>query len=403
MFFRAGQVAVYIIVFTIPFQLLGDTLVVNRMFGSLTAIAGLIGAPVAALGLVYKKTLKKSYFLGVVVAFVCWVCASALWDSSPDIKIVIRYVQLLIFTCLVFEYSRNGQARYNMLAGFSLGCLFVGLLFAAKVFSGNVALTVHGFRMGDVPFNAIAYTLTLGCTVSLYCAYGALSSFSRVVFYFAAGVCVFGALMTGTRGAFALMILDVAFVLWIIKNGKMSTRVFGVFGVVVLVSVGASLISPEVYSRLFSVVGRLEDGQLTGRLDIWSNAIKLFSQHPFLGYGIGSFAETNYQYFGLNKAAHNVFLQLLVETGVVGGLLWCTLVLIAVYKSILKSCNEERVFWFLLWMQLLATFAVQNFATKKSVWFLIGLAAAANATYRIARTRGGNLHGGILDKHKTAQ
>lgn len=67
----------------------------------------------------------------------------------------------------------------------------------------------------------------------------------------------------------------------------------------------------------------------SGRFDLWENAINLFLENPIIGAGWGRFA--NYTtgvfretYDGQSvRDVHNVFLQLLCETGIVGAVLIC--------------------------------------------------------------------------------
>lgn len=67
------------------------------------------------------------------------------------------------------------------------------------------------------------------------------------------------------------------------------------------------------------------------RLELWKSAWSLFLQHPFFGTGSGTFAES-YQRAGYSlntgsRFAHNIPLQLLVETGLTGTLLFLSAVL----------------------------------------------------------------------------
>jgi O-antigen ligase len=70
------------------------------------------------------------------------------------------------------------------------------------------------------------------------------------------------------------------------------------------------------------------------RLELWHNAWTLFLQKPFFGWGLGTFGEA-YQTTGLPLGtgalfAHNLFLQLLVETGSVGLVLF-TVALVSLF------------------------------------------------------------------------
>ncbi len=78
-----------------------------------------------------------------------------------------------------------------------------------------------------------------------------------------------------------------------------------------------------------------------GRIDIWRAAVTVFTERPFTGVGAGNFAfvSPNYSYYaaliaatredGGGGVAHNMFLSVLAETGVIGFLLFGTLLLSA--------------------------------------------------------------------------
>jgi O-antigen ligase len=70
------------------------------------------------------------------------------------------------------------------------------------------------------------------------------------------------------------------------------------------------------------------------RVSAWRDALRIFRAHPATGTGIGTFDEFTYRLpdttadpqFRLNGwHAHNVYLHLLAETGVIGLTAWCVL------------------------------------------------------------------------------
>jgi O-antigen ligase len=70
------------------------------------------------------------------------------------------------------------------------------------------------------------------------------------------------------------------------------------------------------------------------RLGIWRDAIRLFRSRPITGHGLGTYDVTAYALLGNNASlpfrekgwhAHNVYLHVLAETGLMGLLAWCYL------------------------------------------------------------------------------
>ena len=72
------------------------------------------------------------------------------------------------------------------------------------------------------------------------------------------------------------------------------------------------------------------------RIPVWLATIKLSNQHPFLGWGIGSYKFMFFPLSGLHtfpwKQAHNDFLQILFETGYSGLIFSLTALGVLIYK-----------------------------------------------------------------------
>lgn len=80
---------------------------------------------------------------------------------------------------------------------------------------------------------------------------------------------------------------------------------------------------------------------LSGRTVLWDKMVSLLSESPILGFGV--YRNTDLiEYFGLDYAghAHSLLLQILFQTGIVGGLLWVMLILITINDLLKTSFNQ---------------------------------------------------------------
>jgi len=68
--------------------------------------------------------------------------------------------------------------------------------------------------------------------------------------------------------------------------------------------------------------GRLDHSSQV-RVDLWEEGLQLFSENPTLGLGFGTYAHTNHAH-GYSDS-HNIYMKVLVETGIVGLLLFLCL------------------------------------------------------------------------------
>lgn len=140
---------------------------------------------------------------------------------------------------------------------------------------------------------------------------------------------LFALLLTSKRGhlIFGLAALVVVFYTLnpLKKDGKISKLIIGGFGLVVIITIIFQIMPNTFEVLLGRFVNNGYDDVTSGRIPMWMLAISLFLKQPFLGIGWSGY---KYQYMthiwaGYNpKTAllntHNVYLQLLCETGIVG-------------------------------------------------------------------------------------
>lgn len=137
-----------------------------------------------------------------------------------------------------------------------------------------------------------------------------------------------GLFLTYSRGAWLGFI---AFVIWFmainLKNRILwlMTILVGVFSIIVFWAI------PGLTNRLFSIYSftSITNAQ---RLDLWRNSIKMIPQSPIFGIGMNMFP---IHYHNMNHSpliplanhAHNNFLNILVEFGIIGFIIWILLVM----------------------------------------------------------------------------
>lgn len=146
------------------------------------------------------------------------------------------------------------------------------------------------------------------------------------------GILVAGVLATGSRGG----VIGVLIVLGIALNwGRKGKAALG--GVLKMLVVLA-IIWVLVVTLFPALLARLSYAELrAGRLGIWPVGLAAFGRFGSIGAGIGSFPAA-YNAVGAgpegySRAAHNIFLQIGVELGVPGLVLFCLVVLLAIRRT----------------------------------------------------------------------
>ena len=121
--------------------------------------------------------------------------------------------------------------------------------------------------------------------------------------------------------ACALIILVVA--LMLIGNNKKVARIFSIKGLLFVFGLVLFLILTiniqNYFLSIFKLVGKGDSGfSLNSRTYIWAQALQLIKQNPLLGIGNLSESEiASYVLYGASHT-HNIILELLLRTGIIG-------------------------------------------------------------------------------------
>jgi O-antigen ligase len=278
---------------------------------------------------------------------------------------------------------------------------------------GGLAIVQRTLHLGDVAFGGLATVLHDGpdlrsggplsanffgeilattAVLALYLALDARRPLSRVVAVTAC-ICCIGALFdTGSRGALIALASAAIFVA-ILRKIRVIAILIVLGGIVVA---GSFLLSPNTRARLSALSGVSassieQNASFRGRLSENLAAFEMWRAHPFIGVGPGNF-ETHYLSYatGLNldqraepRSAHNLYLESLAETGLIGSVVLfgiLGLALARAWRGARKGAGRAAL---LSEGALVALFAflvaalTLHAAYPRFLWLFVGLALCA--------------------------
>lgn len=158
----------------------------------------------------------------------------------------------------------------------------------------------------------------------------------RVFYAACAMVMGMGVVATFSRGGFLGLLAAGSVLLWKIGRGKQAAAAMGVL----LVSGAFLLLMPGDYGdRLSTILASDQDktGSAQERQELLKRAASVALHHPITGVGIGNF----HIYSIREKLAHNAYLEIAAELGVVGLLAYLVLIL-APLRSMRRVERESR-------------------------------------------------------------
>jgi O-antigen ligase len=124
-------------------------------------------------------------------------------------------------------------------------------------------------------------------------------------------------------------------------------------------------------NRLASIGQEASSGTLTGRTTIWKYGLLAWQEQPLFGHGLGAFRKV-VNPFSISESAHNTFISLLVETGLIGFMLF-TGFLAMLLRLFGHVPEKDRSFQMVLIGSLLLTQMSTEWSMEKIAWILYGL------------------------------
>jgi O-antigen ligase len=383
-----------VFVFAIPWE---NALLFPEI-GTISRLLGLVAFPVAVLAILESGQLRWPSVPFVLMSlFVAWGSLSYLWtaDAEASNTLIPLWLQNLGMVGLIWELAVRRARQLLLMQAYVFGT-FVSA--ADTLFSYLRGQEVNYQRYAGSGFdpNDLGLVLALSLPISFYLA--TVQRRSRVVWVYRLqqllAISAIG--LTSSRAAF--ISAAVALIYVPLASLNMAFREKCAFLLLGVITVGCALtlLPASSWQRLRGTGTELEEGTWDARKPIWSAGLEVFQDHPIRGVGAGAFDAATQRALVKEEVAHNTFLSILVEEGLLGFGLFL-LFLLSLVLPALQLPNLERN----LWLIMLATWAIGAFTltweNRKPTWFFFGLIATWSATRTLSQTRCGS-HPGFASR-----
>ncbi len=127
-------------------------------------------------------------------------------------------------------------------------------------------------------------------------------------------------LLIATASRVAFISFFVGFILFIMlkKTRKFYSKLLIILVGVVLVYLGFNYLQQTDATILFRLEKSVDEGHLSGRDEIWDGFVPVINDHPIFGVGITGKTKASIEFFGVDWSPHNVFIEILLYSGIVG-------------------------------------------------------------------------------------
>ncbi len=268
------------------------------------------------------------------VAFLLFSALSLLWAKDtelvkPHLKSLLVYLVILI---LIYSCIRTKKDIEKVLKIWLMACVvcvcYLLITNSSEIMNANMG-GEGNFRLGTEGSwnaNSIGLMTSGAALIALYFLKKTSLAIPKILYLCCMGLMIFTSLVTGSRKAIIMILLGICLYLLLTSKGK---RVRIMLLILIFASVLYYIIMEVPY--FYSIVGWRMEGlfaKWTGngeveasakiREEFIDNAVKVWKQYPIWGCGLDCFRMFNIDSLGRPMYAHNNYVELLADLGVVG-------------------------------------------------------------------------------------
>jgi len=380
-FSKLGKIAfasLWLLVFAMPWE---DALTIPG-FGTSVRLIGTVALGLGLLAIVERGKVRRPAVGHVMMAlFVVLAALSYLWSLYPEGTLVeaFSYVQLLTLVWLIWDLAPGVREQMYLMQAYVLGT-FVSAVDTIYLFLAHEESVYQRYAGAKLDANDLGLIMALSVPMSYYLL---IHNKGWMVWVYRVQLILAGTtiLLTASRGATLATVVALTIVPLTQARLNGRQRVALLLTIVLLVSGALFFVPATSWQRLSTLPTEFEQGTFTGRTIIWKAGWEIFRAHPFFGIGANAFrvivSRVLAEPIRLGEAdpappAHNTFLSVLVEQGVLGFAVFC-----AMLGALALSLKGMPPFPQRLWIVSLAVWTVGvsslTWEMRKPTWFFFGL------------------------------
>ena len=359
-----------VMIFMMPWE----GVVVLPGLGTASRLMGLLVAGLWLFTIIVTGKVRKPIpvYLFIFLYFM-WNMLSILWTVDVDETLirVVALARMAGLALIILDLYDTPTAVRSGLQAYLLG-LFVPAGSVITNFLNGSQSTFGRYSASGDNANTTSILLAFGVPLAWYLAISIDSDkrwrVLKMINYAYIPLGIGAIVLTATR--FALVMTFPAIIFGLVTLTRLSAVQRGLIFVLLTITLWTlpTYIPQSSFERLATAGESISSGNLNGRVAIWQEGFEVWLQHPFIGIGTAAFESI----VPSGRAAHNSFLAILTETGVLGLLLFSMILYLAVVHAQRMPRWDA---WF--WLTLLVVWGLGNmvltWSHTKSSWLFFSL------------------------------
>jgi O-antigen ligase len=343
---------------------------------------------------------SRPVFTGTLTMFIGWAALSAAWAKRPDLTSGAVFTLVLssaLFPIVFAAIREPGHVR--LVCGAFVAGAVLTAIYGVVTGSGTAPGDEGRLSSPGLNPNQLGGYLAVGAILAATLACNRrLSAPARTAWAAVAVLCLPLQLMTGSRGSLLGLIVALVAAPFVVRRGRRAGAAALVMACVLVGAASFATVVPDAISQRITHV----DSSGSGRADIWRMGWRMVQAHPLTGVGAGNFSISTIDYLlrpGVTqraiyivdepKVAHNIYLEVLAELGILGFALFGAIVVTgvlsareAIRASGRRGDREMELLSGGLLLALTAMLLSAFFSSElfsKQLWMLLALAVAVRS------------------------
>jgi len=368
--------SLYLFVFLIHFEY-WDLLPGSTGIFSLTKLAGYIYFIFAII--YHRQSFRTTQLLSSLVPL--WIFYLLLFIQSAYNFIVYPLISSLInfsiFQCIILFWIVVNHLREDkniipiVLRFYVLGAIVISLL---SIFNIGITLTWDQriLIFGEDP-NYVGYRLTFAMLIVVNFFFDKELRINKYgyLWAFALPLLLKTLAFTASRGAILCLFSGLLIIGMLLK-----TKWF-IKPIILLVFIASIFLAfsildknPVFHERYLKTV---EGHDTAHRMEIWERLSDLFYVNPLMGIGETGYNQSTIEIFGRVRGSHNVYIEILLKTGIIGLLTFFLFIYSELKKGINSWSNESKPFPLVMLFAILFLFTNIQGLYNKSIYLFFAL------------------------------
>ncbi len=329
-----------------------------------------------------KSLFKKnktflSFLIFIIVTSFTVLLSTNLGNSIEELFRLITILVLLLFTYLNIKTKKDFNKLLVLIIIGAIPPLVIAMHQLIFAHTGWWDKTIMKFRINGTFLHPATLAFYLLTTIPIL--YAIAKDKSNAIMQstakFLLPFMLFIVVATLARGAW------IGLAVMLLIYGILRNRKFLIVGITSLFIIYLSL--SVITERVNDIFHPKYNSSLKTRIRIVETTLPAFSQRPVLGYGIGEFETVHLKYNSeaytySSKQAHNDYVRLLIEIGLIG-LFFYLLIYFSIFKTIIskikntknENCENHLTALLVLWIGFLVISTGDNVLRTMPVQFVL--------------------------------